>query len=153
MDITGQQLIPASQRRTWEALNDLEVLKASIPGCESITATGDNEFEVLLKARIGPVSAKFKGRLTLSDLDPPNGYSMAFEGQGGVAGFAKGTARVALRSEDGEQTRLEYHASASLGGKLAQVGSRLVEGAAKLMADSFFKSFTATVAGAAPDRT
>ena len=140
MEMTGEQIVPIPQQKTWEALNDLSVLKASIPGCESIEQTGDNEFQVTMQAKIGPVSAKFKGKMTLSDIDPPNGYSIGFEGQGGVAGFAKGEARVAL-SADGAQTRLAYTANAQIGGKLAQIGSRLIDGAARKMADQFFTSF------------
>jgi carbon monoxide dehydrogenase subunit G len=145
MEMTGEQLIPASQQDTWKALNDPQVLKACIPGCESIESTGENEYSVLMVARVGPVSAKFKGKLVLSDIQPPVSYSMAFEGQGGPAGFAKGGAHVSLSAE-GEQTRLRYEAKASIGGKLAQIGSRLVDAAAKKVSDDFFRSFNAKVA-------
>ena len=138
--MTGEQLIPASQQDTWAALNDPDVLKACVPGCESIERTGDNEYQVLMVARVGPVSAKFKGKLTLSDITPPNSYSIAFEGQGGPAGFAKGGAQVRL-SPDGESTKLAYDVKASVGGKLAQIGSRLVDAAAKKVADDFFRNF------------
>ena len=146
MDMTGEQLIPVSQEETWRALNDLDVLKASIPGCETIEQTSDTEFTVALTAKVGPVSAKFKGKMTLSDMNPPHGYSIAFEGQGGVAGFAKGQAQVTLTPE-GEQTRLSYTAKANVGGKLAQIGSRLIDGASKKMAEQFFIAFNKHVSG------
>ena len=147
MEMTGEQLIPASQQDTWDALNDPEILRASVPGCDSIEKTGDNEYQVLMVARVGPVSAKFKGKLALSDLDPPNSYSIAFEGQGGAAGFGKGSAQVSL-SPEGEGTRLAYSVKASVGGKLAQIGSRLVDAAAKKIANDFFQAFNDKVAGA-----
>ena len=138
--MTGEQLIPASQQDVWEALNDPDVLKACVPGCESITLVNPNEYQVLMTARVGPVSAKFRGRLSLSDIKPPTSYSLAFEGQGGAAGFAKGGAQVKLVPEK-EQTRLLYDVKANVGGKLAQIGSRLVDAAAKKVADEFFKNF------------
>ena len=147
MEMTGEQLIPASQRQTWDALNDPEILKACVPGCDSIEKTGDNEYLVLMVARVGPVSARFKGKLALSDLDPPNSYSIAFEGQGGAAGFGKGGAQVRLAPER-EGTRLAYSVKASVGGKLAQIGSRLVDAAAKKIANDFFQAFNDKVAGA-----
>ena len=140
MEMHGEQLLPVSQERTWQALNDLEVLKACIPGCETIVPSGENEFDVALTAKVGPVSAKFKGKLTLSDLDPPNAYDLVFEGQGGVAGFAKGSAHVALSAHDAG-TRLAYDVKANVGGKLAQIGSRLIDGAAKKLAEQFFGAF------------
>ncbi len=139
--MTGEQLIPASQKDTWEALNDPEVLKACVPGCESITLVNPNEYQVLMTARVGPVSAKFRGRLSLFDIKPPQSYSLAFEGQGGAAGFAKGAAQVQL-SAQGDQTRLAYEVKANVGGKLAQIGSRLVDAAARKVADEFFQNFT-----------
>jgi carbon monoxide dehydrogenase subunit G len=147
MEMTGEQLIPASQQQTWDALNDPEFLKACVPGCDSIEKTGDSEYLVLMVARVGPVSAKFKGKLSLSDLDPPNSYSIAFEGQGGAAGFGKGAAQVRLAPE-GEGTRLAYSVKASVGGKLAQIGSRLVDAAARKIANDFFQAFNDMVAGA-----
>jgi carbon monoxide dehydrogenase subunit G len=141
MEMSGEQLIPATQRETWDALNDPEVLKACIPGCEAITLIADNEYQVQMVARVGPVSAKFRGRLTLSDVRPPESYSIAFEGQGGPAGFAKGGAQVRLSPREG-QTNLAYDVKASVGGKLAQIGSRLVDAAAKKVADDFFRNFT-----------
>jgi carbon monoxide dehydrogenase subunit G len=140
--MTGEQLIPASQQDTWEALNDPEVLKACVPGCESITLVNPNEYQVLMVAKVGPVSAKFRGRLSLSDIKPPQSYSLAFEGQGGPAGFAKGAAQVKLVAAGKDQTKLIYDAKANVGGKLAQIGSRLVDAAAKKVADEFFANFT-----------
>jgi hypothetical protein len=145
MEMTGEQLIPASQQQTWDALNDPDMLKQCVPGCESIEPAGDNQYQVLMVARVGPVSAKFKGKLTLSDVQPPNSYSIAFEGQGGAAGFAKGGAQVRL-SPEGDGTRLSYEAKANVGGKLAQIGSRLVDAAAKKVADEFFRNFNEKVA-------
>ena len=140
--MTGAQLIPASQQDTWDALNDPEVLKACVPGCESITPVNPNEYQVLMTARVGPVSAKFRGRLSLFDIKPPNSYALAFEGQGGAAGFAKGAAQVKLSAEGAQQTRLAYEVKANVGGKLAQIGSRLVDAAARKVADEFFQNFT-----------
>ena len=147
MEMTGEQLIPVSQADTWKALNDPAVLKDCIPGCESIERTGDNEYEVLLTAKVGPVSAKFKGKMTVADADPPNSYRLIFEGQGGVAGFAKGDATVALATE-GKGTRLTYTAKAAVGGKLAQVGARLIDGVAKQLAGKFFEAFNRRASGA-----
>jgi carbon monoxide dehydrogenase subunit G len=139
--MTGEQLIPASQQDTWQALNDPDILAACVPGCESITRLSDNEYQVHMTARVGPVSAKFRGRLSLFDIKAPHSYSLAFEGQGGAAGFAKGAAQVRLAPE-GKQTRLTYDVKANVGGKLAQIGSRLVDAAAKKVADDFFQNFT-----------
>lgn len=140
MEMTGELLIAASQADTWAALNDPEILKACVPGCESIEKLSETEYKVLMTARVGPVNAKFKGKLVLGDLDPPRAYSLAFEGQGGVAGFAKGTANVRLAPEGGS-TKLSYAAKANVGGKLAQIGSRLVDAAAKKVAGEFFRAF------------
>jgi carbon monoxide dehydrogenase subunit G len=145
--MTGEQRIPASQKDTWDALNDPEFLKACVPGCESITRVQDNEFNVLMTARVGPVSAKFRGRMSLSEIKPPHSYSLAFEGQGGAAGFAKGAAQVKLIPEKSE-TRLIYDVKANVGGKLAQIGSRLVDAAAKKVADDFFQNFTRKMSAA-----
>lgn len=149
MEMSGEQLIPATQQQTWAALNDPEILKACVPGCESIEKTAENEYTVRMTARIGPVSAKFKGKLALSDLNPPNSYSIAFEGQGGVAGFGKGGAKVQLVPEAGS-TKLSYQVKANVGGKLAQIGSRLVDAAAKKLAEEFFNAFNAKVASENP---
>jgi len=145
MEMKGEQLVPASQTDTWAALNDPEILKACVPGCESIERVTDNEYAVRMTARVGPVAAKFKGKLTLSDLKPPQSYRIAFEGQGGVAGFGKGGAQVQLAPE-AEGTRLTYQVKASVGGKLAQIGSRLVDAAARKLADDFFTAFNDKVA-------
>lgn len=140
MEMSGEQLIPASQADTWAALNDPEILKACVPGCESIERIADNEYQVLMVARIGPVSAKFKGKLNLSDLKPPHSYAIAFEGQGGAAGFGKGSAQVQL-APGGEGTTLSYQVKANVGGKLAQIGSRLVDAAARKISQDFFNAF------------
>jgi uncharacterized protein len=145
MDMTGEQLIPMPQAQTWAALNDVDVLKDVIPGCEGLEKVSDEEFHVQVQTRIGPVSARFKGRMTLKDIAAPNGYTIVFDGQGGAAGFAKGEARVDL-VPDGEQTLLRYTAKAAIGGKLAQIGSRLVDGAARKLADQFFTAFRARYA-------
>jgi carbon monoxide dehydrogenase subunit G len=144
MEMSGEQLIPASQADTWAALNDPQVLQACVPGCESLERIADNEFQVLMVARIGPVSAKFKGKLGLSDLKPPHSYAIAFEGQGGAAGFGKGSAQVQL-APDGDGTRLSYQVKANVGGKLAQIGSRLVDAAAKKISQDFFNAFNEKV--------
>jgi uncharacterized protein len=148
MEMTGEQLIPVPQAEVWRGLNDPEVLKACIAGCESIEKVSDNEYRVALVAAVGPVKAKFSGKLLLSDLNPPNSYSLSFEGSGGAAGFGKGGAKVSLATEGGA-TRLRYTANASVGGKLAQVGSRLIDGVSKKMADDFFNAFNEKLAGPA----
>jgi carbon monoxide dehydrogenase subunit G len=144
MELTSTQFIPASQQVVWEALNDPELLKSCIKGCESIEASSDAEYVVLLAAKIGPVTARFKGKLMMRDLNPPESYSLDFEGQGGAAGHAKGGAQVSLAPE-GAGTNLTYTAKAQVGGKLAQIGSRLIDGVAKKMADDFFTAFVAKV--------
>jgi carbon monoxide dehydrogenase subunit G len=148
MEMTGSQLIPLPQQRVWQALNDPEVLKASIPGCESVEKLSDSEFKLAMTAAVGPVKARFNGKLLLSDLDPPQSYTIAFEGSGGGAGFGKGSSQVRLVPE-GNGTRLDYTAKATVGGKLAQVGARLIDGVARKMAEEFFARFTAVVAPAA----
>lgn len=144
MDMTGEQRIAASRAKVWEALNDPETLKACIPGCESIEKRSDVEHAVTLVAAVGPVKAKFKGTMQLKDLDVPSSYTLAFEGQGGVAGFARGQAQVRLR-EEGQLTHLDYRVHAQVSGKLAQVGSRLVDAAARKVAEEFFTAFNARV--------
>ena len=144
MEMTGEQLIALPQAEVWRGLIDPEVLKASIPGCETIEKVTDNEYKVALTAAIGPVKAKFTGKLVLSDIKAPNSYSLAFEGSGGAAGFAKGSAQVSL-AQEGSGTRLRYGAKANIGGKLAQVGSRLIDGVAAKTADDFFVNFKATL--------
>jgi uncharacterized protein len=144
MDMTGDYRIAAPRWKVWEALNDPQVLRACIPGCETVDKISDTEFTARVTARVGPVSAKFGGKVTLSDLDPPNGYRISGEGQGAAAGFAKGGATVHL-ADDGAGTLLSYKVEAQVGGKLAQIGSRLIEGSARKMADDFFGRFAAAV--------
>jgi carbon monoxide dehydrogenase subunit G len=146
MTMTGEVQLPASREDVWAKLNDPEVLKVCIPGCESLEVTGENEFQAVATNKIGPVKARFKGKVKLSDLDPPNGYKISGEGDGGVAGFAKGGATVALQPKDGG-TLLTYNVEAQIGGKLAQLGQRLVNGAAKKLADQFFAKFAGAVGG------
>lgn len=147
MDMTGEFRIPAPRETVWRALNDPEILKQSIAGCDELVKVSDTEFTAKVTAKVGPVKARFSGRVTLSDLDPPNGYKISGEGQGGPAGFAKGGAEVRLEPE-GDVTLLKYAVNAAIGGKLAQIGSRLVDGAARKMADDFFGAFASHVGGA-----
>jgi uncharacterized protein len=147
MEMTGERLISASRERVWAGLNDPEVLKTSIEGCESLEKRSDTELTAKVVARLGPVKAKFGGKVTLSDLDPPNGYTLTGEGNGAGAGFAKGVAKVRLAEENGF-TRLTYEVHADVSGKIAQIGSRLIEGSAKKMAGDFFDRFSAEVSGA-----
>ena len=144
MTMTGEYQLPVPPQTVWEKLNDPATLKASIPGCEQLDKTSDTEFTAVATTKIGPVKAKFKGRVTLSDIDPPNGYRISGQGDGGVAGFAKGGATVKLAPKDGG-TLLTYTVEAQIGGKLAQLGQRLINGAAKKVADDFFKNFAAAV--------
>ena len=145
MEMTGTQTLSVSQQIAWEALNDPEILKASITGCDLLDRTSDTDFLAGVTAAIGPVKAKFKAKLTLSDVNPPESYTIRFDGPGGAAGFGKGEAKVKLIPE-GAATRLDYSAKANVGGKLAQIGSRLVDAAAKKMADEFFVKFNAELA-------
>jgi uncharacterized protein len=147
MDMTGEFRIPAPRQKVWEALNDPEILRRSIPGCEEVQKVSDNQFEAKVTAKVGPVKARFGGKVTLSDLDPPNGYKISGEGSGGAAGFAKGGATVRL-SDDGPGTKLAYTVEAHVGGKLAQIGSRLIDATARKMAEDFFRSFSEVVGGA-----
>ncbi len=149
MNLSGEHRIEAPRETVWAALNDPEVLKQSIPGCEHLEKTSDTEFNATVKAKVGPVSAKFAGVVRLSDMDPPNGYTISGEGKGGAAGFAKGGAKVRL-DEDGAGTVLHYDVNAQVGGKLAQIGSRLIDGTARKLAGEFFDNFAAAVAGPAP---
>ncbi|MGC8522950.1 MAG: SRPBCC family protein [Acidibrevibacterium sp.] len=142
MDMTGERRIPASRETVWAALNDPEVLKAAIPGCESLEKTSETEMKATASVKIGPIAARFTGKVQLSDIDPPNGYTIGGEGQGGVAGFAKGGAKVRLEP-DGDATLLRYEVNAQVGGKIAQLGARLIDATAKSMADQFFNRFTA----------
>jgi carbon monoxide dehydrogenase subunit G len=149
MDMTGQYRIPAPREQVWAALNDPAMLRASLPGCESLEKVSDHEFAATVVAKVGPVKAKFNGNVTLSNLNPPESYTISGEGKGGAAGFAKGGADVRL-TEEGDITVLTYTAKADVGGKLAQLGSRLIDGTAKKMADEFFDNFTQQVAGPVP---
>jgi len=142
MELTSQQTLPVGQAQAWQALNDIELLKTCIPGCESITPTGDNAYDVALMAAVGPVKARFKGKLKLAELNPPNSYALQFEAQGGPAGHGKGTAQVRLEAVNPGETVLHYQVHASVGGKVAQIGSRLVDMAAQKMANDFFENFT-----------
>jgi len=144
MEMTGSYRIAAPRETVWQALNDAEVLKACIPGCETLEKTSDTSFEAKVKAKVGPVSATFTGAVTLSDLKPPESYTISGEGKGGVAGFAKGGATVHLAPE-GDETILAYEVKAQVGGKLAQIGARLIDGTAKKMAEQFFGNFAAHV--------
>jgi len=154
MDMNGEYQIAAPRQRVWEALNDPEILRQCIPGCEEIVKLSDVEWTAKVTAKVGPVKAKFGGKVTLSDLDPPNGYTITGEGTGGAAGFAKGGAAVKL-ADQGDGTLLTYTVKAQVGGKLAQIGSRLIDGASRKMAQEFFGNFatklgvSATVDGAA----
>ena len=145
MDMTGERLIPAPRETVWAALNDPDVLKASIPGCESIEKLSDTEMKAIASLKIGPINARFNGKVTLEDLDPPNGYNLNGEGQGGVAGFAKGGAKVRLEDEQGA-TRLRYEVHAQIGGKMAQLGARLIDSTAKSLSEKFFTNFSEQVA-------
>ena len=140
MDMTGNYTIEATRQKVWDALNDLETLKRCIPGCEEIEKTSDISFSAKVLAKVGPVKARFTGGVTLSDFDPPNGYRISGEGKGGAAGFAKGGAEVRLRDAVGGGTTLYYDVNAQVGGKLAQIGSRLIDAAAKKMAGEFFQT-------------
>ena len=148
MEMTGEQHVVLSQAQTWDALNDTQILKECIPGCETLERVSDSQYQLTMTARIGPVNAKFKGLMTLQDMDPPRGYTMVFEGQGGVAGFAKGQAAVALAPEE-NGTFLTYSVKATIGGKLAQLGARLIDGVARKLADDFFRAFNERVSNRA----
>jgi uncharacterized protein len=149
MDMTGEYRIPAPRETVWAALNDTETLKRAIPGCESIERQSETEMTATVMAKVGPVKARFTGAVTLENLNPPESYTIRGEGKGGAAGFAKGGAQVSLR-EDGEVTVLTYTAHADVGGKLAQLGSRLIQGTARKLADEFFGNFSREVAAAQP---
>jgi carbon monoxide dehydrogenase subunit G len=149
MELQGERLIPASVDTTWAALNDPAVLKACIAGCESVERTGDDAFTAVVALKVGPVSARFKGNLQMTNIQAPNGYTINFDGQGGVAGFGKGSADVALTAQ-GEQTLLKYTARATVGGKMAQIGSRLIDATAAKITEDFFKAFEANLQASAP---
>jgi len=149
MDMSGERRIPAPREKVWAALNDPEILRSSIPGCETMEKLSEHELKATAAVRIGPISARFSGKVQLLDLDPPNGYRIAGEGQGGVAGFAKGGATVKL-TQDGDGTLMAYDVKAQIGGKIAQLGARLIDATAKQMADAFFDRFAATVGAPEP---
>jgi len=149
MDMNGEARIPAPQAVVWDALNDPEALKQAITGCEELERDGENAFTARVRAKVGPVSARFGGRVELKDLNPPHSYRIVGEGTGGAAGFAKGGAIVRLEADGPDATMLKYEVDASVGGKLAQIGSRLIDGAARKMADDFFTKFGAIAAGRA----
>ncbi len=144
LEMSGEYELPQSRDVVWKALNDPEILKQCIPGCETLEKLSDSEFQATVKLSIGPVSARFKGKVKLEDMNPPSGYKIVGEGEGGVAGFAKGHADVAL-AEAGEGTKLTYKAEAATGGKIAQLGQRLIAGSAKKTADRFFENFVAAL--------
>jgi uncharacterized protein len=150
MTMNGEVQLAAPREVVWAKLNDPEVLKQCIPGCEELNKTSDTEFSAIATIKIGPVKARFKGNVHLSDMDPPNGYKISGEGEGGVAGFAKGGAAVKLTDKDGG-TLLSYDVESQIGGKLAQLGQRLVQGTAKKLADDFFHKFATAVAGPAQE--
>ena len=141
MDMTGERRIAAPRQTVWDALNDTATLKASIPGCESLELTGEHQMKAVAVVKLGPISARFNGAVTLSDIDAPNSYTITGEGQGGVAGFAKGGAKVFL-TDDSDATLLKYEVHAQVGGKLAQLGARLIDATAKQMAEQFFTKFS-----------
>ena len=150
MELSNTRIVPAPPAAVWDALNDPAILKACIPGCESFERDADGAYKLVMSTRVGPVAARFSGRMTMRDIDAPNGYTLQFEGQGGAAGFARGEARVTLAPDGEQHTSLTYAAKAQVGGKLAQVGSRLIDGVAAKMSDDFFTRFTAHFA--APEK-
>lgn len=146
MEMSGEYRIPAPRETVWTALNDAQVLRSTIPGAESVDKIADDEFEAVARAKVGPVSARFKGKVKLSDIDPPNGYTITGEGNGGAAGFAKGSAEVRLADDNGV-TVLTYKVNAQIGGKLAQIGQRFIDSTASKLADEFFGNFSAALGG------
>src|SRR6187397_1111668 len=150
MELNGERTIPASIDATWAALNDPETLKACIAGCESLERVGDDGFLAVVAMKIGPVSARFKGNLKLTNVQAPTGYTINFDGQGGVAGFGRGSADVSLTPLSASSTKLAYAARATVGGKMAQIGSRLIDATAGKITDDFFKAFEAQLQARAP---
>lgn len=153
MELSNTRTVPLPRPVVWAALNDPAVLKDCLPGCESLEADGEHAWRVVMAARVGPVSARFNGRMSMTDIHEPEAYTLHFDGQGGAAGFARGDARVTLTPVAGDQTEMSYVAKAQIGGKLAQIGSRLVDGAAAKMADDFFARFVTRAAGPAVTTT
>ncbi|MEJ5990187.1 carbon monoxide dehydrogenase subunit G [Ramlibacter sp. PS3R-8] len=152
MEMQGSRHLAVSQQQAWEALNDPQVLKACIPGCDKVEPTADNQYAIAMAVKVGPVAARFAGKITLLDVLPPNSYTLAFEGQGGAAGFGKGSAKVSLAPPvEGAGCELNYTANAQVGGKIAQVGQRLVDGVARSMAEEFFRRFDEEMQRRYPD--
>lgn len=145
MELTGERFLPVTRERVWAALLDTETLRASIPGCEAVTDEGEGRFTVSVLAAVGPVKARFKGRLQQQDLQPPQRYTLSFEGDGGIAGFARGSAEVELSEAEGSSTKLAYRAQAHIGGRLAQIGSRLVDATAARMSAQFFERLSEVI--------
>ncbi len=141
MEFNGQTEIPLARQKVWDALNDIAVLKECIPGCEQLDWVGDHELEAAITTKIGPVKAKFKGSITLEDLNEPKSYTLFGQGKGGAAGFAKGKAHVSLEELGDDMTTLTFEIDASVGGKLAQIGARLIKGSTQKLADQFFEKF------------
>ena len=150
MDMSGERRIHASRQRVWDALNDPEMLRASIPGCESVTRTAEDAFEAKVSLKIGPMAAKFGGKVKLENINAPVSYTITGEGNGGAMGFAKGGADVALEEISADETLLTYSVKAQVGGKMAQLGARLIDSTAKQMSDQFFDRFAAAVAPPPP---
>src|SRR3712207_353195 len=143
MEMTGERRIPAPRQAVWEALNDPEVLRASIPGCESVERVGEDQFQARVAVKLGPMSAKFGGKVRLENINPPESYTISGEGNGGAMGFGKGGADVSLEELAASETLLKYQVKAQVGGKMAQLGARLIDSTAKQMADQFFDRFAA----------
>lgn len=150
MELKGERTLPVARQIAWATLNDVEALKAAVPGCETFVATGDNAYDVSVNAAIGPVKARFKGKLELADVVPPASYAIRFDLQGGAAGFSRGTARVELVEQGASATLMRYVVDASVGGRIAQIGSRLVDAASATLADRFFATFAADLAAKHP---
>lgn len=149
MEMKGERLLPADRATAWRLLNDMETLKQCVPGCESMTPLPDGSYDVVMTAAVGPVKARFKGKMSLADVEPPTRYRLVFEGQSAQAGFARGQSRVELEAVSPQETRLLYAATAQIGGKLAQIGSRLIDAAAAATADRFFEAFATRLAAVA----
>ncbi len=150
MELKGERQLPAGRAAVWAMLNDTEVLKSCVPGCESMIAAGEHAYDVVMNASIGPVKARFKGKMSLMDIDPPNGYRLTFDGQSSQAGFARGDAKIELREIAPQLTQLTYTATAQIGGKLAQIGARLIDAAAAATADKFFEALAVQIAARTP---
>jgi len=150
VELKGERMLPVGREVAWAALNDVDALKAAVPGCESIVPAGESALDVVVNAAIGPVKARFKGKLQLADVNAPGSYTIRFDMQGGQAGFSRGEARVRLEAVDASTTQMSYDVDASIGGKLAQIGSRLVDAASATLADRFFSTFAADLAAKHP---